>query len=79
MPVGRTGTISLSPFYISDKPTLVGSRVVNTVTFTSALGIIWVNSMSGDSIAILMCSSGFLGIPYKLAKEVVLFRAKNIN
>lgn len=66
-------------FYIPDKPLSVGPRAVNTVAFTSALGVICLNAVWGEPVAILMCSTGLMGIAYKLGKEVVLFMAKNIN
>ena len=76
MPIGQTGPTSPS-FYIPDKPRLVGPRAVNTIAFTGALGVICLNAAWGEPVAILMCSSGLVGIVYKLGKDVVLFMAKN--
>lgn len=81
--IGQTGPTSppsfYIPFYIPDKPRLVGPRAVNTVAFTTALGVICLNAAWGEPVAILMCSSGLVGIAYKLGKEVVIFMAKNIK
>ena len=77
--IGQTGPTNPPSFYIPDKPKLVGPRAVNTVAFTTALGVICLNAAWGEPIAILMCSSGLVGIAYKLGKEVVLFMAKNLN
>ncbi len=78
---GQIGGMPTNPpsFYIPDKPRLVGPRAVNTVAFTTALGVICLNAAWGEPVAILMCSSGLVGIAYKLGKEVVLFMAKNIK
>lgn len=77
--IGQTGPTNPPSFYIPDKPILVGPRAVNTVAFTTALGVICLNAAWGEPVAILMCSSGLVGIAYKLGKEVVLFMAKNIK
>ncbi len=77
--IGQTGPTNPPAFYIPDKPILVGPRAVNTVAFTTALGVICLNAAWGEPIAILMCSSGLVGIAYKLGKEVVLFMARNIK
>ena len=81
---GKIGATLGSPagppsFYIPDKPQSVGPRAANTVAFTTALGVICLNAAWGEPIAILMCSSGLMGIAYKLGKEVVIFMAKNIK
>lgn len=83
MPKGPTinqrGPTNPPAFYIPDKPGSVGTRAVNTVAFTSALGVICLNAAWGEPVAILMCSTGLVGVAYKLGKEVVLFMAKNIK
>ena len=66
-------------FYIPDKPKLVVPRAVNTVAFTTALGVICLNAAWGEPVAILMCSSGLVGLAYHVGKEVVLFMAKSIK
>jgi hypothetical protein len=66
-------------FYIPGKPRSVVPRAVNTVAFTTALGVICLNAAWGEPVAILMCSSGLMGLAYKLGKEVVGFMAKNIK
>ena len=66
-------------YYIPDKPKLVGSRALNTVAFTTALGVICLNAAWGEPVAILMCSSGLVGLAYQVGKKVVLFINKNIK
>ena len=66
-------------FYIPQKPRAVGPRLVNTVAFTTALGVICLNAAWGEPVAIMMCSSGLVGLAYKLAKDVVVFMAKTIK
>ena len=75
----QRGPTNPPSFYIPDKPGSVGARAVNTVAFTTALGIICLNAAWGEPVAILMCSSGLVGVAYKLGKEVVLFMAKNMK
>ena len=58
---------------------LVETRAVNTVAFTTALGVVCLNAAWGEPVAILMCSSGLVGLAYHVGKEVVLFMAKNIK
>jgi len=77
--MGQAGPTSPPSFYIPDKPVLAVTRAVNTVAFTTALGVICLNAVWGEPVAILMCSSGLMGIAYKLGKEVVIFMAKNIK
>lgn len=77
--IGQRGPTNPPSFYIPGKPKLVGPRAVNTVAFTTALGVICLNAAWGEPVAILMCSTGLVGVAYKLGKEVVLFMAKNIN
>jgi hypothetical protein len=79
MPIGQIGPTNPPSFYIPDKSILVGPRAVNTVAFTTALGVICLNAVWGEPVAILICSSGLVGIAYKLGKEVVLFMARNIK
>lgn len=77
--IGQPGPTNPPSFYIPDKPRLVGTRAVNTVAFTGALGVICLNAAWGEPVAIIMCSSGLAGLAYKLGKEVVLFMARNIK
>ena len=74
-PGGLEGPVGPPSFYIPDKPRSVGPRAVNTVAFTTALGIVCLNAAWGEPVAIMMCSSGLVGLVYKLGKEVVLFMA----
>ena len=77
--IGQRGPTNPPSFYIPGKPGSVGPRALNTVAFTTALGVICLNAAWGEPVAIMMCSTGLVGIAYKLGKEVVLFMAKNIN
>ena len=77
MPDPGPGPASPPSFYIPDKPRKVGPRAMNTVAFTASLGVICLNAVWGEPVAILMCSSGLMGIAYRLAKEVVIYMAKN--
>ena len=79
MSTGQIGPTSPPSFYIPDKPISVSSRTVNTVAFTGALGIVCLNAIWGEPVAILMCSSGLMGIAYKVGRKVVIFMAKNIK
>lgn len=77
--INQRGPTNLPSFYIPDKPGSVGTRAVNTVAFTTALGVICLNAAWGEPVAILMCSTGLVGVAYKLGKKGVLFMAKNIK
>lgn len=77
--MGQPGPANAPVFYIPNRPMLNGPRAANTVAFTTALGVICLNAAWGEPVAIMMCSSGLVGIAYKLAKEVVLFMVKNLN
>lgn len=77
--IGQTGPTRPPTFYIPDRPVLATTRAINTVAFTTALGVVCVNAAWGEPVAILMCSSGLMGIAYKLGKEVVVFMAKSIQ
>lgn len=77
--IGQPSPTDPPSFYVPGKPQLVGTRAANTVAFTAALGVICLNAAWGEPVAILMCSTGLVGVTYKLVKEVVLFMAKNIN
>ena len=79
IPIPATGPSNPPPFFIPDKPRLVGARVANTAAFTAALGVICLNAAWGEPVAILMCSSGLVGIAYKMGKEVVVFMASHIK
>ena len=75
-----TNPPSLPPFfYIPDRPMVTSTRAVNTVAFTTAVGVICLNAAWGEPVAIMMCSSGLVGIVYKLGKEVVIFMANNLK
>lgn len=78
-PMPAPGPTSPPSFYIPDKPRKVGPRAMNTVAFTASLGVICLNAVWGEPVAILMCSSGLIGIAYRLGKEVVIYMAKNLN
>lgn len=77
----QRGAMPTSPpsFYIPNKPRLNVTRAANTGAFTTALEVICLNAAWDEPVAILMCSSGLVGITYKLSEEVVLFMAKNLN
>ena len=75
----RSGPASPPSFYIPDKPAKVGTRAINTVAFTVSLGVICLNAVWGEPIVIIMCSSGLMGITYRLGKEGVIYMAKNLN
>jgi hypothetical protein len=77
--IGQRGPTNTPSFYIPGKPRSVGPRAINTVAFSTALGIICLNAGWGEPVAIMMCSYGLVGIAYKLGKEVVIFMARNIN
>ena len=77
MPPG--GPASPPSFYIPPKPVSVGSRAVNTLLFTGALGVVCINAAWGEPVAILMCSTGLFGVAYKIGREVVLVLARNIK
>lgn len=77
--MGQAGPTGPPSFYIPNKPVLPATRAINTVAFTSALGVICLNAAWGEPVAILMCGSGLMGIAYKLGKEVVVFIAKNLT
>lgn len=72
--IGQPGPTSPPLFYIPEKPILASTRAVNTVAFITALGVIYLNAVWGEPVAILMCSSG---LAYKLGKEVLIFMARN--
>ena len=66
-------------FYLPPKPKAVVPRAVNTVAFTTALGIICLNAVWGEPVAVVMCTTGLTSVAYKLGKEIVIFIAKNIK
>ena len=76
---GGSGPTSPPSFYIPNKPAKVGPRAMNTVAFTASLGVICLNAVWGEPVAVIMCSSVLMGIAYKLGREVVLYMAKNLN
>ena len=76
---GGPGPVSPPSFYIPDKPAKVGPRAMNTVAFTASLGVICLNAIWGEPIAVIMCSSGLMGITYRLGREVVIYMTKNLN
>jgi hypothetical protein len=75
----QRGPTSSPSFYLPAKPSLTATRAVNTVAFTAAMGVICMNAAWGEPVAILMCTSGLVGIAYKLGKEVVIFMAKAVK
>ena len=77
--IGQRGPTNPPSFYIPGKPGSVGTRAANTVAFTTALGVICLNATWGEPVAIVMCTTGLVGVAYELGKEVVLFMAKNIK
>ena len=77
--ITREGPTSTSSFYLPGKPQLTSSRAINTAAFTTALGVICLNAVWGEPVAIIMCSSGLVSLAYSLGKEVVLFMAKNMK
>lgn len=77
--IGQPGPTDPSSFYLPNKPRSVGFRAVNTIAFTTALGVICLNAAWGEPVAILMCSSGLVGLAYKLGQEIILFMTKNIK
>lgn len=79
MPGVETGPTSPPSFYIPGKPTTVARRAINTTAFATAMGIICMNAVWGEPVAVIMCSSGLMTLAYKLGKEVVLFMTKNMK
>lgn len=77
--IGQPGPTNPPSFYIPDKPRLAGTRAINTVAFTGALGVICLNAAWGEPVALIMCSSGLVGLIYKLGKGVVVCMARNIT
>ena len=77
--IDRGGPTNPPSFFIPGKPGSVGIRAANTVAFTTALGVICLNAAWGEPVAILMCSSGLVGLAYKLGQEIILFMTKNIK
>jgi len=76
---GPNGPTNPPAFYIPGKPKAVGPRAANSIAFTTALGIICLNASWGEPVAILMCSSGLIGLAYKFGKDVAVFMAKNLT
>jgi hypothetical protein len=76
---GAGNPSDLPSFYLPAKPKAVGPRAANTVAFTAALGVICLNALWGEPVAIVMCTTGLSTIVYKLGKEIVIFMAKNIK
>lgn len=76
---GIQGPTNPPSFYVPDKPRLRGPRIANTAAFTTALGVICLNAAWGEPVAIIMCSTGLMGLTYRLGKEVVVFMAKNLK
>lgn len=65
-------------FYLPAKPKGTGARAVNTVFFTTALGIICLNAVWGEPAAVAMCSTGLASIGYRIGKQVFLKIAEEI-
>lgn len=68
-----------SSFYFPGKPKAMGPRTTNTVAFTAALGVICLNAVWGESVAVVMCTTGLTTMAYKLGKEIIIFMAKNMK
>ena len=64
-------------FYIPDKPRNIGPRAVNTVMFGTSVGVICLNALWGEPIAIVMCTTGLTTMAIKIAKEIVVYMVKN--
>lgn len=77
--INQGGPTNPPSFYIPHKPISIATRAANTVAFTTAVGVICLNAAWGEPVAILMCSTGLLGVAYKLGKEVVLFMARHVG
>ena len=77
--IGQSGPTIPPSFYVPDKPAKVGPRAINTIAFTASLGVICLNAVWGEPVAILMCSSGLMGIAYRIGKEVVSLMANNLK
>jgi hypothetical protein len=75
----QVGPTNHPAFYIPHKPGTVGGRTVNTIAFTTAMGIICLNAAWGEPTAIWMCSSGLVALAYNVGREVVIFMAKNMK
>jgi hypothetical protein len=76
--IGQREPTNPPSFYIPDKPQLVGPRAINTVAFTTSLGVICLNAAWGEPIAIAMCTTGLMGVAYKLGTKVFLVIAKQM-
>ena len=65
-------------FYFPDKPGSMRGRALNTAMFTTAMGVVCLNAFWGEPVAVLMCSSGLIGVSYKIGKQVTIFIAQKI-
>ena len=73
------GPTSTPYFYVPGKPKGITARAVNTVAFTTAMGIVCLNAAWGEPVAIIMCASGLVSIASKVGREVILFMAKHLK
>ena len=62
--IGQTGPTNPPSFYIPDKPGSVAARAVNTVAFTTALGVVCLNAAWGEPVAILIKTAEPRGPPF---------------
>ena len=62
---------SVPSFYLPEKPQNVGPRAVNTIMFGTSVGIICLNAVWGEPIAIVMCATGLTTMAIKIGKEIV--------
>lgn len=77
--IGQLGPTSPPSFYLPDKPRKVGPRAINTVAFAASIRVICLNAVWGEPVAIVMCSSGLMGIAYTIGKKVVIMMANNLK
>jgi len=72
-PGGGGGAPSNPPvFYIPGKPKTTSARAVNTVAFTTAVGLICLNGVWGQAVAMAMCVTGLVGVSLSLSKQMTI-------
>ena len=76
-PVAVPGPEGLAPttppsFYIPGKPRDIGPRALNTVMFGTSLGIICLNALWGEPVAIVMCTTGLTTMTIKIVKKLLV-------
>lgn len=77
-PPGQAPT-SHPAFYVPAKPQSATSRGLNTFLFSTAMGVICINAVWGEPVAIVMCASGLVSIASKIGRDVVLAMAKHLK